>query len=116
MAQEITDKNFQEMLENIAKLGGISGEMFNKCMNDKSLEKRLVDTYYMMLLVGVMQDYDSFNDENRNYVDKWLNDNLNDVIKASNSIKPLKFINKFIEPKKTLLYLGRYLKRKNRLD
>ncbi|HCY05835.1 MAG TPA: hypothetical protein DHS57_00665 [Erysipelotrichaceae bacterium] len=80
------------------------------------LEKRLVDTYYMMLLVGVMQDYDSFNDENRNYVDKWLSDNLNDVIKASNSIKPLKFINKFIEPKKTLLYLGRYLKRKNRID
>ena len=70
----------------------------------------------MMLLVGVMQDYDSFNDENKNYVDKWLNDNLNDVRKASNSIKPLKFINNFIEPKKTLLYLGRYLKRKNRLD
>ena len=80
------------------------------------IQRKLVDSYYMMLLVGVMQDYDSFNDENKLYVDKWFEDNMSDIKDSSNAIKPLGIANKLINPKTTLLYLGRYLKRKNRLD
>ena len=69
-----------------------------------------------MLLVGVMQDYDSFNEENKNYVDEWFNENIVSIKESSKAIKPLGLANTFIKPKTTLLYLGRYLKRKNRVE
>lgn len=37
-------KNFLEILSNIAKLGGISGEKFDSCMKDKALEDAIVET------------------------------------------------------------------------
>jgi protein-disulfide isomerase len=37
-------KNFLEILENIGKLGGISGEKFQTCMNDKNLENQILNT------------------------------------------------------------------------
>ncbi len=37
-------KNFLEILENIAKLGGISGEKFQSCMQDKALEDSVVES------------------------------------------------------------------------
>ncbi len=36
--------NFQEILGNIARLGGMSAETFNKCMDDKDLELVIADT------------------------------------------------------------------------
>lgn len=38
----IMQKNFIEILENIAKLGGMSGEDFWKCMNSKDVEDKIL--------------------------------------------------------------------------
>lgn len=107
-----TSKTFK-FYEDAMKGCSILSEYKKTLSNDK---KKLVDSYYMMLLVGVVQDYDSFNDENRLIVDNWLDENIKEIKESSKAIKPLSMLNTFINPKTTLLYLGRYLKRKNRLD
>lgn len=42
----ITKKNFLEILSNIGKLGGMSGETFDACMADKSLEESVMRSKY----------------------------------------------------------------------
>lgn len=37
-------KNFLEMLANIGKLGGVKGEEFDACMDDKTLEEKILQT------------------------------------------------------------------------
>jgi protein-disulfide isomerase len=38
------NKNYIELLENIAKLGGMTGEEFHQCINDRGLEERILST------------------------------------------------------------------------
>jgi protein-disulfide isomerase len=40
-------KNYLEVLENIAKLGGISGDKFHACEQDKTLEDSIIQTRQM---------------------------------------------------------------------
>jgi len=35
-------KNYEEILENIGKLGGMSGEQIQKCLNDKDVENQIL--------------------------------------------------------------------------
>lgn len=37
-------KNYLEILENIGKLGGLSGQKFQSCLNDKELEDKILAT------------------------------------------------------------------------
>lgn len=104
-----TFKFYQDALEGC--------DILTKYKHDlNNTQKELVETYYMMLLVGVMQDYDNFENENKKYIDEWFRLNLDNIKESSKSIRMLGIVNKFLDPKASLLYLGRYLKRKNRLD
>lgn len=75
----------------------------------------LVFSYYMMLLVGVMQDYDYLKEDEKKVIDEYFESNKKSIKHASSAIKPLSMAMLVFSPKHVLLLLGRYLKRKNRL-
>ena len=75
----------------------------------------LVFSYYMMLLVGVMQDYDYLKEDEKKVIDEYFRSNKKSIKHASSAIKPLSMAMLVFNPKHVLLLLGRYLKRKNRL-
>lgn len=79
-----------------------------------SNRKKLVHIYYLMLIVGVMQDYDYLNRLEKNKIDNWFKDKKYEIMDCMNAIKILK-IGSIIGNKNILLVLGRYLKRKNRV-
>lgn len=42
----VSRKNYMEVLSNIAKLGGMTGEQFDACIADEDLKKSIVDSRY----------------------------------------------------------------------
>lgn len=101
-------KFYSDALEGCIDLFSFSSALEN-------YKKSLVYKYLMMLLVGVMQDYNFLKNEERRFIDNWFKDNKVIVNTSIKAINALKLLGIFVGNKNALHILGMYLKRKNRI-
>ncbi len=90
-------------------------DLFSFSLTVENYKRPLVYKYLMMLLVGVMQDYNFLKNEEKRFINSWFKDNKKIVDTSIKVISPLKLLGIFIGNRNALHILGMYLKRKNRV-